>query len=628
MAQQIFGPEITARAFNENIKHIINDPFNAIIEIISNSWDSGAEEVIIKWPNEPGEQVIIEDDGEGMTEEEFREIWPKISYNRLKFKGKEVTFRRKRVGYREAYGQHGKGRHAPFSFAGSYIVETWKDGQDSIFKVKKDKSKGFEIERLKILSKDGNGTKISFKLNENYRSPKDIKKEIGARFLTDPSFKIEINGEQIKFEDLGDYVKEIKCEIGSDTVKILKIKSGERSKNTHFHGVTWVIGQRRIKNTGWTNILDGRIGEAKNYAYVVYSDILKDHLNENMSDFDRTERSKNIQEKINECIKKSVAKIMASQREEVKKEILRDNLSIIKELSSTDQDEVGAFMSELQEVRTAIQPIDLKAATEILINIKKSKCGLKFIHQLSKLDPDDIDSLSKILDDWSIKEARVVLDLIHSRIRLIKELETKCNNPQTRELEELQPLFEEGLWIFGPEYETIEFTSNKGLATVAHSLLNKKGFKAKESRLRPDFVVLPDSTLSFHSCDKYNEEGESDDIEKILFIELKRGGFKLDLDERMQVEKYINILLREGAISKSTKIDAYAIGSTVLCDEIEIGEKKLIRIIPIQYHRILKKAEKRLLNLRKKIENVKKIKDEPTDITIKETLAQSTIEEY
>jgi hypothetical protein len=34
---------------------------------------------------------------------------------------------------------------------------------------------------------------------------------------------------------------------------------------------------------------------------------------------------------------------------------------------------------------------------------------------------------------------------------------------------------------FCPEYESIEFISNKGLATIACSILNKKGFKAKES---------------------------------------------------------------------------------------------------------------------------------------------------
>jgi hypothetical protein len=374
--------------------------------------------------------------------------------------------------------------------------------------------------------------------------------------------------------------------------------------------------------------LDGRLGKAKQYAYVVYSDILKNDLNENMRDFKKSDRSERIQNRIMDCIKNSVAKIMASERNEVKKNIIIDNLPGIKEMSSSDQDEVGNFISELQQSRTAIQPIDLKAATETFIKIKKSKSGLRFIHQLSKLDEEDIDILSKILDEWSIKEARVVLDLIHSRIKLIEELELKSNNPTTLELEELQPLFEKGLWIFGPEYESIEFTSNKGLATVAVDLLGKKGFKAKESRLRPDFVVLPDSTISIHSCDKFNEDNESDDIEKILFIELKRGGFKIDLNERTQAEKYINILIREGAISKGTKIESYVIGSTILCDEIVIGELKNIKIIPIQYHRIFKKAEKRLLNLRKKIEEAKKIKDEPTDVTIRESLDQTTLEDH
>jgi len=627
MVQQTFGPEITERAFNENIHHIISDPFNAIIEIITNSWDAGAEEVSITWPSEPGGEVIFEDDGEGMTEVEFREIWPKISYSRLDFKDKEVKFRRKREGYREAYGKHGKGRHSPFSFADSYLVETWKDGKSSRFKMKKDKNTGFKIEFLGIESKEGNGTKISFKVNENFREPLEIKKEMGTRFLTDPSFIIRINGEKIKFDDVDEYLEKIECKIDNEIVKILKMKSGERSKDTRFRGVTWITRNIRIKTTVWDDVLDGRIDEARHYAYVVYSDILKDELNDNLSDFVKSDRTERIQNKVYDCIRESVNKIMASKRDEIKKSIIKDNLISIKEMSSSDQDDVGSFISELQQTRTVIKTIDLKAATETFINIKKSKSGSKFLRQLSKLDPDDIESLSKILDEWSVKEARVVLDLIHSRIELIKELELKTSNPQTLELEELQPLFQKGLWIFGPEYESIEFTSNRSLATVACKLLGKK-FEAKESRLRPDFVVLPDSTIGIHSCDKFNDDGESEGIEKILFLELKRGGLKIDLDERMQVEKYINILIEGGAISKETKIDAYVMGSTVVCEKIDVGEKKLIKIIPVQYHSILSKADKRLLNLRKKIEEVKKIKDEPTDNAVRETLAQTTLEDH
>lgn len=615
----IIGPEITARAFKENIKHIISDPFNAVIEIISNSWDAGAEDITITWPDDRGEEVIIEDNGEGMTEIEFRTIYPKMSYSRLKDKGNEVNFRRERKGFREAYGKHGKGRFAPFCFANSFIVETWSHGTNSKFKVKRDKETGFVIEPLESFLKEDSGTKIIFKLNENYRDSELIKKEIGSRFLTDPLFNITINGKKIEFEDLGENFDEIPCKIDGETVKILKLKSDQKSRNTHFHGVTWILGKRRIKTTAWKKILDGRIDEASQYAYVVHSDILKDELNETMNDFNKSDDSIRIQEKIIGCIKKSIIHIMASKRDKVKKSIIRDNLALVETMSSVDQDEVGEFISKLQNVRTAIKETDLKAATEVFIKIKKSKSGEKLFQQLNKFTTDDFDVLSEILDKWTIKEARVVLGLIRSRLDLIKELESKCNNPNTLELQELQPLFEKGLWIFGPEYESIEYTSNKSLTTVIISLLKKKRIKIKESKLRPDFVVLPNSTMSFHSCEE---------IGKILFIELKRGGFEVDLDERTQIENYINILIREGAISKSTIIEAYVIGSTVLCEEAEVGERKNIKIIPIQYHKILDKAEKRLLNLRKKIEKEKNIKDEPTDPAIKETLAQKTIEDY
>ena len=39
------------------------------------------------------------------------------------------------------------------------------------------------------------------------------------------------------------------------------------------------------------------------------------------------------------------------------------------------------------------------------------------------------------------------------------------------ELHELQPIFEKALWIFGPDYDTIQYTSNKPLITVLFSFL-------------------------------------------------------------------------------------------------------------------------------------------------------------
>ncbi|WP_169805391.1 ATP-binding protein [Methanobrevibacter cuticularis] len=109
---------MTARSFKDHVKNIVSDPYVAIVELISNSWDAGAEEVKITWPEKVGQKIIIEDNGEGMTKEKFLKIWRTLGYNRTEEQGRGVTYRTKRKGYREAYGKNGKGRHAPFCFTG------------------------------------------------------------------------------------------------------------------------------------------------------------------------------------------------------------------------------------------------------------------------------------------------------------------------------------------------------------------------------------------------------------------------------------------------------------------------------------------------------------------------------
>lgn len=631
MTQTSFGrPVLTERGFNENIHHIISDPLNALVEIISNCSDAGAEEVNITWPDDINQTASIEDNGEGMTEKDFESIWPRINYNRIKSKGKLVTFRIKREGDREAYGQHGKGRHAPFCFADSFIIETWKDGFSSKFKIRRDKDYGFNYDLLNKTKKEGNGTKISFKIQDNYRDLEIVKNEIGARFLTDPSFEIKINKTLITLADLEDYIDELPCKIDGMLVKILKIKPKTKSRNTNLHGVIWIIGKKRIKTTKWENILDGRITEARQYSYVVHSEILRNELNDAMNDFKKSDNAKRIQNEIITCIKKSMHEIIAAARENVKKDIIKTNFDSIKSMSCTDQDEVGTFITDLQTSRTTLKPKDLQAASEIFINIKNSKNPAKFFNQIYNMDSATIDELSDILSHWSVKEIRVVYDVIYNRLKLIEEIEKKCNDPKTLELQQLQPLFEAGLWIFGPKYEAVEFTSNQALSTVAINLFNKKGFKAEKSRLRPDFVVLPEaeSSVGIHSCDSYNDENESSYINRILFLELKRGGFNITRNDRTQVEEYIDILMEGGAIPNHVKVEAYVMGSTVTCKKADLGENNNIKIIPMPYHTILKKAEKRLLNLRKKIEKANKVKDEPTDSTIKDTLAQSVLGDH
>ena len=71
--------------------------------------------------------------------------------------------------------------------------------------------------------------------------------------------------------------------------------------------------------------------------------------------------------------------------------------------------------------------------------------------------------------------AEIVLNELERRIAVIHELQTLIRSKTSDEVHDIQPLFERGLWMFGPEYESVEFTSNRGMTACCSAV-----FRAKE----------------------------------------------------------------------------------------------------------------------------------------------------
>jgi len=119
-----------------SIGNLAIDPDTALTELVANAWDAGALLVKISIPNERFDQIIIEDNGLGMTSEEFRKRWMTLRYNRIRHQGEEVEFPEKvDNSYRRAFGRNGVGRHGMLCFADQYTVETVKNGIGSRFVV-------------------------------------------------------------------------------------------------------------------------------------------------------------------------------------------------------------------------------------------------------------------------------------------------------------------------------------------------------------------------------------------------------------------------------------------------------------------------------------------------------------
>jgi len=110
-------------------------PDIALTEIVANAWDAGASKVNILIPDSCDKPLVIEDDGTGLTKDEFEQRWMKLGYDRIKHQGRHVEFPPGISRTRLAYGRNGVGRHGLLCFNNFYTVVTKKAGKKNTFKI-------------------------------------------------------------------------------------------------------------------------------------------------------------------------------------------------------------------------------------------------------------------------------------------------------------------------------------------------------------------------------------------------------------------------------------------------------------------------------------------------------------
>ena len=320
-----------------------------------------------------------------------------------------------------------------------------------------------------------------------------------------------------------------------------------------------------------------------------------------------TEDFQTVQDYVREFIKEEIFSLMRDVNQERKIAAITANRGNLRELSTTSRYRVGQFLDEYQRASPTIGQKELTAAATVLSKLEKTRTGYTLLHQLAELDPNDLDALSSILTQWNVQEASLVLEELEKRLRLIENLERLVEDPTSDELHDIQPLFEVGLWIFGPEYEGVSFTSNRTLLTVIQGFFGSTVIKPLiNPRKRPDFVALPDSTIGLYSRDSFDERGEVNGIDKLLIVELKRGGFEITRKERSQAQEYASELRKSGRTDQFTEITAFVLGSRISEDARDLVTEGKTTVIPRVYSTVIKQAHARTFNLLKKIETLRK----------------------
>ena len=599
--------------------HIISRPDLALTELVANAWDSGAKSVKINISpikNIHDMQISIEDDGTGMSENEFYERWMTLAYNRLKHQGEyaempiELNDQKRR-----AYGRNGIGRHSMLCFNDFYTVKTWKDGRLLIFKLEQcggetalriiDKSTG---------SKEGHGTKIYTNIIRNFPDVGSIQRILSARFMYDPQFMMYINDNLIELEDYVGIVNEKKIEIEKNLkIRIVALSSQKTARKSQQHGIAFWVNGRLVGEPSWLlnkkNIADGRTTIARQYTIIVQS---KDILSEVKSDwtgFKDTDRVQAVYQEVENFANKLFREMNKEKNEDLKKIIFKKYREEIKRMSYSAKREVVELVDQIVEDEPELSKSFLEITIGKLVEINNSKSKKALLERIYSLTDNDAEILNRILEDWDITDIEYVLDEIDRRLATIEAIQKLSIVEGMDELHVLHPLVLEAKWLFGPEYDSSFYISNKRISTIIKKCIKKEELveTLNNPNKRPDILLFHDSSLICYGFEDFNSKTTLMELKKLLIIELKCGGKEITQKEITQTEEYMNELYFSNAFNSKIEIEAFTVGHSV---SSRMGKTKEImdndnimwgRIVASSYNQLVATAERRLFGLKQQL---------------------------
>ncbi len=594
---------------------IVTQPDIALTELVANAWDAGATEVNIFIPDKIGDTLTIEDNGTGLTSQEFQDRWMCLRYDRIKHQGRIIHVQGKEDNVRYTFGHNGVGRHGLLCFGPEYKVITSKNGKElSLTVTTKEKDHPIAvIDKTESLSQK-QGTKLEVVVDQNLPKVEKIRDIISARFLHDPQFRIQINKVSLDLSELKGIIDTQTVNVSGDDdteieLKITFVDTQKASRKSIYQGVAFWQGKRLVGEPSWNvgkeMILDGRTTLAKRYTVIVETNDLADYIKEDWTGFKQSTLMDSVYEKVCEYINAKLATILQDTVEETKEAIKKDLKAKLQDATPLMRYEIDEIITNMAISSPKVKQESISLAVEAVMNLEKSKSGQELLKKISTLNEEDIEGLNQILSKWTVKDALVVLNEIDRRLSIIEAIRKLSKDTNIDELHILHPMVTEARWLFGPEYDTAEYISNRQIQTVVAILFDGKIVKRDgiNYKKRPDIVCLADSTISMTGLEEFSSESQLMTVTKILLIELKRGGFKLTRAERDQANAYVEDILAS-QIGNQVEINAYVVGDSIanyLQSKTAFGSSN---IFVTTYDQLVDTAEKRLFGLRTKLSNM------------------------
>ena len=496
----------------------------AIKELIDNAYDADSERVIISFPIPliPYPEIIIQDNGSGMKENEVRNEYLNVANSRIVRRGALSIDKKRKV-----KGRKGIGKFAGLMVATKMKLETYANGiKTTLFIDKEELAKGnYDLEKVPLpistepCGVDKNGTTITLSnLNQNleFPNPERMKQILVWEYGRDNDFEILING---------------------DRIDVLDLQGKSFTKEIDFQGkkalLKYTITPKPIKNCGIVIKIGNKvIGRPQNFLVDddiipkklqdrIYGEIICDDLEDDVTaDWGAIiENSKlyiSIKENTTKHLKLAVEDVFATDMKMAKARFQQKINKELEKLPEFKQPFAKKALYKTLEKFYGETEERISTVISVMISAMEKDHYWDIINNIEDCRDSDIEKFANALSDFGMLEMSIISSQAINRLRFLDELSVLIANPKALE-KDIHHALEKNTWVLGDDYSVL--FSDTNLKRAIKEILDKE-YLGKNKLNRPDLFLSRSKSRN------------------LILIEFKRPSFTLSRDTENQAVKY------------------------------------------------------------------------------------------
>lgn len=542
-------------------------PVPAIAELISNAWDADATQVDVRLPlDEPWEPdkdeqtIVVSDNGNGMTWEMVRDAYLNVGRDRRKVERTDKSPAGRRI-----QGRKGVGKLAGFGIADILEVQTVSKDKDPHLKeriliwFKLDLSDITRVEQGPAPAdvvfagpingapkgaRTGKGTTVILRqLHERKaRNADNFHNSMAQRFLLiGPRFRVRINGEDLRQEDITLQWREPKDGWATDNVTgcgpvsyWLGFTEHPRKQNEGELSGLLIYTRGKISQEETFFEISGGVTGQHGLRYMVGM-VKAEWLDAGVDSPDHIATPRDsiawespegtaFKEWGQKLLRRSLsewAKFRASLREKQIREVRPQIQARIEGLAPAYRDVALQFVEKFKSVE--MEPTEFEDILSWFLDALENATLRSILQKLRETDIGDLQQLDDLLSKMEVRIAVTLLQIIESNLAAIETLE-KMHHRDAKERGVISKHLEKNPWLIDPTWML-----NKAEARVETWIRNefgasKRSRKAKGDDDRADFFcVAVGGTLHI--------------------VEIKRGAHVATVRDINQADKYRKYVL-------------------------------------------------------------------------------------